>query len=110
MIFLPNYMIYRKLVQHKIRNKVNIIFFCNSFMAIGWVLWSMAFELYGQHIPTFATSLSGFSKVDLSLLGFYVWILPLKVIFAKYSFKTVVLFAISGSRSGTTTDDDKSPI
>jgi len=109
--FLPGYMNYKKLKKDKIRNKINIIFFCITFMAMGLGISAITFHMYQESIPPLTLNFSStiFSDVDLSLLGFYLWILPFKVFFAKYSFRLVVYMAILGSSPGTTTDDDKYP-
>lgn len=110
-ISLPGYMNYRKLKQNKIKNKFNIIFFCYFFMTIGLVISVITFQMYQESIPSMTLNFSSliFPDVDLSLLGFYLWILPFKVLLAKYSFRIVVYMAILGSSPGTTTDDDKYP-
>jgi len=111
MFFLPGYMNYKKLKQDKIRNKVNIIFFCYTFMTIGLVISAITFQMYQESIPPVTLNFSStiFPDIDLSLLGFYLWILPFKILLAKYSFRIVVYMAILGSSLGTTTDDDKYP-
>ena len=109
--FLPGYMTFRKLKRDKIRNKINIIFFCYTFMTIGLVISAMALQTYQESIPSVIFNFPSIilPDVDLSLLGFYLWILPFKVVFAKYSLRFVVYFAILGSKPGITTDDDKYP-
>lgn len=109
--FLPGYMNYRKLKQDKIKNKFNIIFFCYTFMAMGLVISAGAFQAYQESIPSVMLDFPSrvFSEIDMSLLGFYLWMLPFKVIFAKYSFRLVVLMAIFGSKPGTTTEDNRYP-
>ena len=109
--FLPGYMTYRKLKQDNIKNKINIIFFCYPFMASMMILAVWMTQLYQGIIPSFiiTTPLTIFPEIDFSLLGLYAGILPFKIIVAKFSFRFVVLLAILGSSSGTTTDDDKYP-
>lgn len=109
--FLPGYMIFRKLKQDKIKNKANIIFFCSSFMTIGLIISSIAIQTYQKSIPPIVLHPVSpiFPDVDLSLLVFYLAMLPIKVIFAKYSYRIVVFSAIQFSPPGTTTDDNKYP-
>ena len=109
--FLPGYMNFRKLRQDKTRNKITILFLCYTPMTIVLIISAMAIKAYQESIPSVIFPLPSiiFPDVDLSLLGFYLWILPFKVIFAKYSLRFVVYFAILGSKPGTTTGDDKYP-
>ena len=109
--FLPGYMTYRKLKQDNINNKFNIIFFCYTFMAGSMMVVGLIQSQYEYVIPNLVifTDNMLFPEVNFSLLGFYAMILPFQVIIGKYSFQLVVLAAIVGSSSGTTTKDDKFP-
>lgn len=100
-LFLPGYMNYRKLKRDKIKNKFSIIFYCYTFMVIGLGISAMTIKTYQEAIPSaiFNFPLEIFPKIDLSLLGVYLLIIPFKVFFAKYSFKVVVFAATLGSKS-----------
>ena len=112
--FVPGFMIHQKLRHGKIGNRFNIIFFCFVFLTCGYAVTAVILQSYQEHIPPIMlnpTSIPNptFFNLDISLLGFYVWVLPIQVILGKYWFKAVVQMAIFGSPSGTTVKDNKFP-